>query len=117
MMKEHQPGIHEGFLVKRKIKLQGLKPEKLVVLEQALRNVIGVDTLSLQANPMLLKISYDASMTDTDSLLAVLAEEGVSPDSGWWTQYKLNWSRQIDANIKANSKQQPHCCGKPPPGK
>lgn len=116
-MTEHKPGIHEAFLVKRKLKLAGLDAAQLAELEAKLGEMPGVDRISLQADPMLLRVTYDASMTDMDSLLKLLAEAGVSPHKSWWTQYKLNWDRQIDRNIKDNAKHQPHCCSKPPPGK
>lgn len=116
-MTEHKPGIHEAFLVKRKLKLAGLHPDQIAELEAKFGELIGVDRISFQANPMLMRVAYDASQTDMNSLLQLLAEDGVEPDAGWWTQFKLNWDRQIDDNIKANAKHQPHCCSKPPPGK
>ncbi len=116
-MSDPKPGVHAGFLVKRKLKLAGLKAEQLAELEGQLDNIIGVDQVQLQTTPMQMRVAYDASQTDMNTLLHVLAEAGVEPDSGWWTQFKLNWDRQIDENIKANAKHQPHCCSKPPPGK
>lgn len=116
-MTTHRPGINEGFLVNRKVKLTGLTANNTAEIKPLINEIVGVDSIHLQVESMLMRVSYDASLTDMETLLKILSNHEVFPHSGWWTQYKLKWDRQVDLNIRDNAKHQPHCCSKPPPGK
>lgn len=110
-------GINKAFVVSRKVKLTGLTSSNAAKIESEFNETIGVDSFCLRIESMYMKVSYDASLTDMDSLLKTLGIYNVFPYSGWWTRYKLKWDRQVDLNIKNNVKHQPHCCNKPPQGK
>ena len=116
-MDTHKIGINEAFLVKRKLKLSGLREQNLEELTAEIQLIRGIDTVGFDSTRERMQVSYDASVTSIDAILQVLKQHSVEPKKGWWNQYKLGWDRQIDQNVRDNAKHVPHCCSKPPPGK
>lgn len=114
-MSKHRPGIHEGFLIKHKLKLEGLVVENVEAIQSEIDALIGVDGVWLDLEKHTIKIAYDGSVRDIDEMLEILLRHGAQVSPDWWNQFKLRRDREADQNIKDNAKHEPHCCNKIPP--
>lgn len=117
----HKPGIHDNYLVTRRLKLTGLDPAGVDALIVQLNALPTVDEASIGMKGMrpVLKIVYDASVR-TEPLTEIeqtLARCGVQLANDWWTRLKYRNYRVTDQNIYANARYEPSCCSKAPPGK
>ncbi len=113
-MNTHKSGIHEAFLVKRCIRLTEFSSKQATILESQIGDITGIDHIKLDSSQYTMQIAYDASVTSIDAAIEQLEPQGIKPDTGWWTGFKLGWIRQIDRNVRDNAKHQPHCCNKIP---
>jgi hypothetical protein len=112
-MSTHRPGVHEGYLVSHTLKVTDLTEDKSGAVLNDIDSQIGVDTTSVDPDHSEITVSYDASVIDMDTICQHLQQQGVGIDPGWWNQFKLNWDRQIDQNVKDNAAHEPSCCNKP----
>lgn len=105
-----KPGVHEAWLVKRKLKLDSAPTEALQVAEEKLLEMRGVDRVLADAGRAQLRVDYDASVQNLDRIIAVLREAGCALGKGYWSRVRTNWYRSADAGIEANAKKDPWCC-------
>jgi len=113
-MSEHRLGINSGYLTRHTLSLKGLNESNADAIFRELDELPCMDSVLLNKDRKSLKIAYDASHHDIDEMLSIIEKHGASVKSSWWSQFKLNWQRQTDENIKANAKHEPHCCNKAP---
>ena len=109
---QHKPGIHEAYLVKRRLRLAkaSLVPE--AELLAALDTTPGVAHAALDPKKRSLSVAYDASTQNLDGVLEVLQKQGVATATGWWSRLRTGWYRNTDANIRDNARQEPWSCHK-----
>jgi hypothetical protein len=74
----------------------------------------GMEFARLRMPGAVLSLSYDASQQQLGEILQWLDNQGVSPATGWWNRTRLSMALQVDANILANARHQPHCCNQVP---
>ena len=110
-----QTTAHDDKVVKRRIRLAG-KPsdEQARRLEQELKQVDGVMSLSVEKERGRLELVYDVTGADLDDLLARSKDYGFQPRRSLPTNTRLGWYRFLDQNIRDNAGHKPHCCSEPP---
>jgi hypothetical protein len=113
----HRPGVREGFLVKRRLRLQPLDDPHARDAVAAVEALIGVDWTRWDPRKRVLTLAYDAANLQLDRILERLRERGGVLDEGWWSRFRLGWYRYSDQNVRDNAKLEPFCCDKVPPRK
>ncbi len=113
-MNAHRSEVDPGFLTTHKLSLDGLTENNVSLIAQEINGLSYIDNFQLNLEKTSLNISYDASQRNIDEVISILEKHGASLKLGWWSHRKLSWQRQIDENIKANSKHVAHCCNKTP---
>ncbi|EMP54694.1 hypothetical protein MSNKSG1_15332 [Marinobacter santoriniensis NKSG1] len=116
MAKAHKPTSQEAFLLKRKLKVDGLSESEWEDFIQELNQHPCIDFAELQWGDQL-NVTYDGTHWSTDELLGLVQSHGGKLRDGWWTRRKLAWYRFTDDNVRANASHEPFCCSKIPPMK
>lgn len=106
--------IREEFLIKHTLKLTHLTAENAELIRSEIDVMISIDGVWIDLDKSTIKIAYDASQQNIDEMLEVIQKYGANISSDCWNQWKLNWDRYIDENIKNNAASNPHCCNKSP---
>jgi hypothetical protein len=106
----HKPGIHEKYLVKRRLKLAETVSTPEAALLAALDAAPGVAEVGLDREKRRLSLAYDASTQSLDGLIAVLQKQGVALATDWWSRFRAGWYRNLDANIHDNARHEPWSC-------
>lgn len=112
--------INAGFRARHTFRIQlpsmppAMREDWCLALCSKLQEKDGFEAASVQLPGLKLKLSYDASQQQLGDLLQWLAVQGVTPASGWWNRFRIGMALQVDANILANARHQPHCCNKAP---
>lgn len=121
MATTHKPGIHENYLVTRRLKLTGLDPAGVDALVVQLNALPTVDeaSIGMKGKRPVLKIVYDASVRiePLTEIEQTLARRGVQLANDWWSRLKYRNYQVTDQNIYDNARYEPSCCSKAPPGK
>lgn len=110
----HKPGIHENFLVTRKIIVKLTADSEHLVSQ--LSSLIGVDDVVYRTEKNTLVIMYDASVISIDTVLEIIKEARDEILSIWLNRVRIGWYRFSDKNVHDNAEHKPSCCNKPPPG-
>lgn len=116
MTKVHKATSQEGFLLRRKLTVEGLSESQWDNLIEELNHNPCVDFAERKPNDKL-HVTYDGAHWSTDELLERINTHGGRLKPGWWTQRKLAWYRFTDDNVRANAEHDPFCCSKIPPMK
>ncbi len=111
---EHKPGIHEQYVVKRRLKLATAPPGPGSELLAALEATPGVAEAELDGVRQRLLVAYDASTQNLDGVLEVLREHGISCATSWLSRFRVGWYRNTDANIHDNARHEPWSCHQNP---
>jgi hypothetical protein len=112
--------INPGFRARHTFKLQlpAMPHSQQVFWAEALCAALserdGMEFARLRMPGAVLSLSYDASQQQLGEILQWLDNQGVSPATGWWNRTRLSMALQVDANILANARHQPHCCNQVP---
>lgn len=88
--KAHRPGVREGFLVKRNLKLSGVNEANAAAMEAELDGLLGVDEVSIDQEQQQLRIAYDACNLQIDGVEEVVRAHQGDIANGWWTRFKEN---------------------------
>lgn len=112
-MKAHHKGIHEAFLVKRRIKVVNLQEHGTSRLKDDLEKQKGIDWVSLDRRDVII-VHYDASCCSLDELIPIIAQHGCHLDTNIGSRIRNGWYRFTDNNIHENARHKGACCSKPP---
>jgi hypothetical protein len=115
-MTTHKPGIKLGFLAKHRLQLVDVSQTTAELIIQELSELPHVDMAKMNPSRTVLSVHYEASHHNIDEVIDLLKKHGVNLKENWWVHFKLAWQRQVDENIRDNSKFEPHCCNKLPRG-
>ncbi|ABM03442.1 conserved hypothetical protein [Psychromonas ingrahamii 37] len=111
---KHRVGVKEVNLVIRKLQLKGLtefNQEKIIFeIDQAL----GIENVTLDIKDGLLKIAYDVTHINLDTIKHLVVKHGAEFSGGWWNHFKTGYYKFVDQNMIENSKHKPSCCSRPP---
>lgn len=113
---EHLIGVHEQYVVKRRLKLAEIPPGREEELLSVLIAMPGMARAGVDQGGRRLVIDYDASIQSLEGVLEVLKEQGVVIATDWWSRFRANWYHNTDANVHDNSHREPWSCHKDPPG-
>lgn len=116
MTKAHKASNQGGFLLRRKLVVQGLNQGQWDDLIFELNHHPCVD-FAEQKSPAHLSVTFDGTRWSTDQLLELVRGYGGCLKDSWWQRRKLAWYRVTDDNVRANAQHQPFCCSKIPPMK
>jgi len=114
---DHKPGVHEVYLVRRKLKLDSLDAEQATAIAQEIEPLLGVDSVALDPVTRRLDIAYDASVLQLEQIEVIVRRYGSDLDQSWWNRFKEGWYRFTDQNVLDNARHEPWCCSKVPPRK
>jgi hypothetical protein len=109
---EHKFGIHEEYVVRRRLKLAERLRGPSAELLAALDATPGVTGAELDRARRRLSIAYDASAQCLDGVVEVLQAHGVATAKDWWSRLRVGWYRETDANIHENVGREPWSCHK-----
>lgn len=116
MTKAHKATSQEGFLLRRKLKVEGLGENEWEDFIHELNHHPCVDFAERKATSQL-RVTYDGTHWSIDELLELIRIHSGRLKTGWWTRRKLAWYRFTDDNVRANAQHEPFCCSKIPPMK
>ncbi|KXS54483.1 hypothetical protein [Marinobacter persicus] len=116
MTKAHKAANQEGFLLCRKLRVNGLDDNQWHDLIEKLNDHPCVDFAERKPKD-LLEVTYDGTHWSTEELLDAIKAHGGWLTNSWWLRRKLAWYRFTDENVRANAKHKPFCCSKIPPMK
>lgn len=114
MSQKHRPGIHEGYLMSRCLRIKDAAETNRERIVHDIDQLKGIDVVSFAAAKHELKLVYDGSMLCVDDIERVIKEHGCRFADDWWSSIKLGWYRYTDENVKSAAMHVPHCCNKPP---
>lgn len=84
-------------------------------VEQALNQIAGVRGLAVDLSHQLVRIRYETTKTDYETIRNVLSAAGLPPMHGWWADRKARWLQNLDLTSRENAGVRPSpCCNKPP---
>ena len=87
-------------------------------IEQALNRVAGVRGFAVDTSRHLVRIRYETTETDYETIRTVLSVADLSPVHGWWADRKARWLQGLDLTSRENAGlKSPPCCNKPPAAK
>jgi hypothetical protein len=112
---EHRLGVEEVNLVKRRLKVIEPNERAITIAVNEIDDIYGLDRVSFDSASHQLYVAYDASKICLDCIEEVLNEHQIRVDQGWWNQFKEDYYRFVDENVKANAKHVPFSCHKVPP--
>lgn len=119
--KSHKAGIHENYLVNRRLNIEGLDKALIDPLVAQLNLLAEVDEVSIlmHRERIVMNIDYDASVRSDplEDINQALAEIGARIADDWWTRFKQRYYRVTDQNIYDNARHEPSRCSKTPSGK
>ncbi|MDR9468022.1 hypothetical protein [Marinospirillum sp.] len=116
MTESHKGTIQKGFLLRRKLPIEGLDERQWKDFVQELNHLPYVDFAEHKPTNKL-DVIYDGSHWSLDELLELLKDYGGYVKAGWWIRKKLSWYQFTDENVRANARHEPFCCSKIPPMK
>lgn len=117
MTTAHKAGNHEGFLVRRHLKVKDLNEAAFSALADELLHNPSVDYIEYSVTTGQFDVTYDASHWSVDRVIAAVQDKGGDVVHSGWQRMKLGWYRFTDENVQANAKHEPFCCSKIPPMK
>ena len=102
--------------VRREIRVPSIsRPDDANPVEQALSQVPGVRGMSVDVPRHRLKVRYEITQTDYQSLERTLESIGFPPAEGWWARRRSKWFQTMDLTGRENAAVRPSpCCNKPP---
>lgn len=105
--------------VRRKFKVAGLShAADARKVEQALFGIAGVRALSVDLSRRLVRVRYETTETDCQTIRNALETAGFPLADGWWTRRKYQWLQNLDLTGRENAGVKPSpCCNKPPGAK
>lgn len=109
-MNTHKFGVDSNYLVKRRLLLAGVFPQNGTAITDAIAELIGVDTVTLDLATGSLDVHYDASKRHLDDIVEIIRHEGSMLSMKRWQRFKRGWYRYFDQNIKENAVKQPWRC-------
>lgn len=87
-------------------------------VEQALNQVAGVRGVAVDLSRHQIKVRYETTETDYETIRNALGTAGLPPICGWWADRKAHWLQNLDLTSRENAGVRPSpCCNKPPPAK
>jgi hypothetical protein len=116
MVKAHKATNQKQFLLRRKLKVEGLTDIQWEDFVEDLNHHPCVDFAESRPENQLI-VTFDGSHWSTDDLIDLIDARGGRLKPGWWQRQKLAWYRFTDDNVRANVKHEPFCCSKIPPMK
>jgi hypothetical protein len=112
MKSEHKPGVHEQYLVKRRLKLEGFTHDDAVALVRDIDQLRGIDRVSIDEKTKMLSVAYDASTASIGQIEEVLTRHDCDLSHTWWNRFKERWYEVKDQNIKDIASRDPWTCHK-----
>ena len=102
--------------VRRKFKVADLSdPAKGEHVEQALNQIAGVRGLAIDIPHRLVRVRYETTETDYQTIRNALTAAGLSPVRGWWADRRARWLHSLDLTSRENAGAKPSaCCNRPP---
>jgi len=83
-------------------------------LKQLLGEVAGVGEVECDPASHRVRITYDQTRIDYDTLLQHLATQGFPASDSWWSRHKGVWFQYLDRNARENANApEPPCCSNP----
>jgi len=87
-------------------------------VEQILNQVSGVRGYAVDLSHHLVRIRYETTETDYETIRTALSAAGLSPVRGRWADRKARWLQGLDLTSRENAGARPSpCCNKPPGAK
>lgn len=111
-MSQHRPGIDKANLVIRHLKLENPCVEHLEAAINEIDHVYGLDAISYDTKTCVLNLAYNARILSLEKMEAVLSKHGIEISHDWWTHFKEDYYRYVDANVKNNATREPWTCHK-----
>lgn len=107
---KHRLGVSEATLVRRKLKLASCEAANVNAAIEEIDRVFGMDSVSFDARPSILSLSYDASRTCLDCVEEILARHQVRVSDTLWMRTKQSFYHFVDQNVKENVNRDVHSC-------
>ncbi len=85
-------------------------------VEQTLNQVSGVRGCVVDLSHHLVRIRYETTETDYETIRTALSAAGLSPMRGWWADRKARWLQGLDLTSRENAGTRPSPCRNKPPG-
>lgn len=74
----------------------------------------GVSGVSCDTGSQRIRVTYDQTRLDYDTLLQQLEAFGFPAADGWWARQKGTWFQYLDRNARENANApEPPCCSNP----
>lgn len=108
--------LQRPWEVRRKLKIPELSDSTDGEhVEQALNQIAGVRGLAVDLSHHLVRIRYETTETDYETIRNALSAAGLPPMHGWWADRKARWFQGLDLTRRENAGVRPSpCCNKPP---
>jgi copper chaperone CopZ len=102
--------------VRRRFKVTGLSDfAGAERLEKTLAEVEGVCAVVADVAKHLVRVRYEITRTDSDTIRAALEAAGFHPLDGVWARWKYQWFQFVDVTGRDNAGVKPSpCCNKVP---
>ena len=114
---QHKAGVNEGSLMIRHLKLEGAVDDNQQLIVQEIDQLLGVDSVSINASESLLNVAYDATKRQLDEVEEIVRKYECDIADDWWTHIKEGYYKFVDQNVKDNASHEPWSCHKPPSGR
>ncbi|WP_428609679.1 heavy-metal-associated domain-containing protein [Sedimenticola sp.] len=97
------------------IKVPGLShAADALQLEQCLTELDGVQRVQIVPDRRRIRVTYDQTQTDYQTILERLAAIGFPASESWWSARKATWFQYLDRNARDNAQApEPPCCSNP----
>ena len=83
-------------------------------VQQHLAEIDGVGEVECHPGKRRIRVTYDQTRTDYDSLLQQLEVLGFPAANDWWSRQKGAWFQYLDRNARENANApEPPCCSNP----
>ncbi len=114
---QHNAGVNGSSLMMRNLKLEGPVDEKRKLIAEEINQLLGVDSVSIDASESLLKVIYDATKRQLDEVEDIVRKYECDIADDWWTHFKEGYYKFVDQNVKDNASHEPWSCHKRPPAR
>ncbi|MBM6550205.1 hypothetical protein [Marinomonas ostreistagni] len=108
--------IDPAFSQRIKLKFNNVDADKVDLIKASLSALEALDKFECKPEQGIIAFRYDASQVHLEDCFRVLEALDIKLHNTWWWRWRAKLALQLDANIRANARHVPHCCGKPPSG-
>ncbi|AFU97785.1 hypothetical protein [Simiduia agarivorans] len=112
--KEHRLGVSEVNLVVRHLKIDSGGVGNIQEAIGEIDTLYGLDGVSFDEKSQVLNLAYDASRLCLDGIEDVLAKHHIGVGHDWWTQFKEDYYKFVDGNVKDNVSHEAWSCHQSP---